>query len=168
MLDLVLLLNCLRRKSVFSTLNLPEVFYLAIGLIALGVVAMVAGWLRNHFLQKKLERGEIKELPNIVQARDMECCGQHEVCEKESLLSAISKEIEYYNDEELDRFQGRDGDEYSEEEVEEFREVLYTMKETEVAGWVRSLQLRAVELPNEVKDEVVMIVGERRMGNGFG
>ena len=133
----------------------------------LGVVAMVAGWLRNHFLQKKLERGEIKELPNIVQARDMECCGQHEVCEKESLLSAISKEIEYYNDEELDRFQGREGDEYSEEEVEEFREVLYTMKETEVAGWVRSLQLRAVELPNEVKDEVVMIVGERRMGNGF-
>ena len=94
-------------------------FYLAIGLIALGVVAMVVGWLRNHFLQKKLERGEIKELPNIVQARDMECCGQHEVCEKESLLSAISKEIEYYNDEELDRFQGRDGDEYSEEEVEE-------------------------------------------------
>ena len=95
---------------------------------------------------------------------DMECCGQHEVCEKESLLAAISKEIEYYNDEELDRFQGRKSDEYTEEEVEEFREVLYTMKETEVAGWVRSLQLRAVELPDEVKDEVVMVVGERRGG----
>lgn len=139
-------------------------FYLAIGLIVLGVVAMVAEWFRNRSLQKKLERGEIEELPNIVQAQDMECCGQHEVCEKESLLAAISKDIEYYNDEELDRFRGRESDAYTEEEVEEFREVLYTMKETEVAGWVRSLQLRAVELPNEVKDEVVMVVGERRGG----
>jgi hypothetical protein len=36
------------------------------------------------------------------------------------------------------------------------------MREEEVAGWVRSLQLRAVELPDELKDEVYMIVGERR------
>ena len=96
---------------------------------------------------------------------DFVCCGLHEVCEKDSLRAA-REDIEYYEDEELDRFRGRTA--FSEEEVEEFREVLYTMKETEVAGWVRSLQLRAVELPNEVKDEVVMIVGERRMGNGFG
>ena len=37
-----------------------------------------------------------------------------------------------------------------------------TMKNTEVAGWVRSLQLRSVELPDELKDEVFMIVAERR------
>ena len=35
-----------------------------------------------------------------------ECCGMHEVCEKESLLAAVSKEVEYYEDEELDRFRG--------------------------------------------------------------
>ena len=93
---------------------------------------------------------------------DMECCGQHEVCEKESLLAAISKATEYYDDEELDRFRGRGADEYTEEETEEFRDVLYTMRSDEVAGWVRSLQLRQVELPDEVKDEVIMIVGERR------
>ena len=40
--------------------------------------------------------------------------------------------------------------------------MLYTMRSDEVAGWVRSLQLRQVELPDEVKDEVIMIVGERR------
>jgi hypothetical protein len=94
----------------------------------------------------------------------MECCGQHETCEKDSLLAAVSKNVEYYNDEELDRFRGRTSDGYSEAETEEFREVLYTMKEVEVAGWVRSLQLRAVELPDGVKDEVFLIVGERRMG----
>lgn len=138
--------------------------YLIIGLCLLALVAMLAGWLRNIKLQKQLERGEITKLPSIKDVEDMECCGQHETCEKDSLLAAVSKNVEYYNDEELDRFRGRTSDGYSEAETEEFREVLYTMKEVEVAGWVRSLQLRAVELPDGVKDEVFLIVGERRMG----
>ena len=138
--------------------------YLIIGLCLLALVAMLAGWLRNRKLHKQLERGEITELPSIKDVEDMECCGQHETCEKDSLLAAVSKNVEYYNDEELDRFRGRTSDGYSEAETEEFREVLYTMKEVEVAGWVRSLQLRAVELPDGVKDEVFLIVGERRMG----
>ena len=86
---------------------------------------------------------------------DFECCGQHEVCEKESLL-AIGEDIEYYEDEELDRFRGRTT--YSEEEVEEFREVLYTMRTDEVAGWVRSLELRRVNLPDQLKDEVMLLI----------
>lgn len=134
------------------------------GLGLLALFAMLVGWLRNRKLQKQLERGEISELPTIKDVEDMECCGQHETCEKDSLLAAVSKNVEYYNDEELDRFRGRASDDYSETETEEFREVLYTMKEVEVAGWVRSLQLRAVELPDGVKDEVFLIVGERRMG----
>ena len=98
-----------------------------------------------------------------VNPADMECCGQHEVCEKESLLAAVSKQIEYYDDEELDRFRDREGDGYTDEEAEEFRNVMYTMRSEEVAGWVRSLQLRGINLPDEVKDEVFLIVGERRM-----
>ena len=69
---------------------------------------------------------------------------------------------EYYDDEELDRFRGREGSEYTDEEAEEFRNVLYTMRSEEVAGWVRSLQLRQVNIPDDVKDEVFLIVGERR------
>ena len=123
---------------------------------------MVAGMIRERRLRKKLEKGEIAELPSIRQVKNMECCGQHEVCEKDSLLAAISKEIEYYNDEELDRFAGVDPADYSEEAEEEFRDVLYTMREDEVAGWVRSLQLRGVNIPEGVRDEVIMIVGDRR------
>lgn len=123
---------------------------------------MIAGFFRNRSLQKKLEAGEITELPSIKQINDMECCGQHEVCEKESLLAAVSKEIEYYNDEELDRFQGRDASDYNTEDEEEFREILYTMRDDEVAGWVRSLQLRGVNIPEGVRDEVLMIVADRR------
>ena len=71
---------------------------------------------------------------------------------------------EYYDDEELDAYRGRPSDEYTNEEVEQFQEVLYTMKSDEVAGWVRSLQLRGINLPDDLKDEVFMIVGERREG----
>ena len=58
---------------------------------------------------------------------------------------------------------GREGNAYTEEETELFRDVLYTTRDDEVAGWVRSLQLRGIELPDELKDEVFLIIGERRI-----
>ena len=156
----VLILVFLQNKSFFNQKNMV---YLIISLVVLGIVAFIFGYLREMKLKKQLQRGEIDELPSIKQVEDMECCGQHETCEKDSLLAAISKQIEYYDDEELDRFRGKESNSYSEKEVDEFRDVLYTMKDDEVAGWVRSLQLRSVELPDDLKDEVFLIVGERRM-----
>lgn len=85
------------------------------------------------------------------------CCGEHEVCEKDLLLRAFQKGIEYYDDEELDTFRGRPSDSYSNEETEQFAEVLHTMWESDVAGWIRSLQLREIELPDSLKDEVMML-----------
>ena len=134
---------------------------LIISIVLLGVIALIAGFIREKKLKKQLESGEISEMPTVNQVGS-ECCGQHEVCEKESLLAAVSKDVEYYNDEELDRNRGVSSDEYDDSAVSEFREVLYTMKDDEVAGWVRSLQLRSIELPDELKDEVILIVGERR------
>ncbi|CDA86110.1 MULTISPECIES: hypothetical protein [Bacteroides] len=135
---------------------------LIIGLVLLGVIALIAGIIRNKRLQKKIERGELDRMPEVKEV-DTECCGQHEVCEKDSLLAAVSKKIEYYDDEELDQFMGREGNAYTEEETELFRDVLYTTRDDEVAGWVRSLQLRGIELPDELKDEVFLIIGERRI-----
>lgn len=132
------------------------VFYVIIALVVLGLVALLA----QVLISCKGGSNEASSKGSLEGA--VECCGQHEVCEKDSLLAAISKQIDYYDDEELDRFKGRGGDEYSEEEVEEFRNVLYTMQSEEVAGWVRSLQLRQINLPDEAKDEVFLIVGERR------
>ena len=123
---------------------------LAASLIVLGAVALAAGALRNRKLQQKMKNGELDRLPEP-QPADTECCGQHEVCEKESLLAAVSKKIEYYDDEELDRFAGRASNAYLADEEEEFRNILYTMLETDVAGWVRSLQLRGIELPDSLK-----------------
>lgn len=131
--------------------------------ILVGVVlfGLIAGYFYNRNIQKKIDSGELKEAPPVVTV-DSECCGQHQICEKESLLAAVSKQIEYYDDEELDRFKGHPSDGYTEEEIEEFRDILYSMQEVDVAGWSRSLQLRGIELPDELKDELFLIVGERR------
>ena len=71
------------------------------------------------------------------------------------MMEAATKDIVYYDDEELDRFKGRAANNYSDEEVEEFAEVLYTMQAQDVAGWNRSLILRGINLPNQLKDEVI-------------
>lgn len=134
---------------------------LIISLIVLACIAAVAGIIHNRQLQKKIDRGELDTMPEIKEV-DMECCGQHEICERDSLLAAVSKQIEYYDDEELDKYIGISPDDYTREQEDEFRDVFYTMQDTDVAGWVRSLQLRGIALPDNIKDEVFLIIGERR------
>ena len=131
------------------------VILILLAIICLGVVAAILQKSYNWKIEEK------KEQSDSIQSLDG-CCGAHEICEKESLLAAVSKDIEYYDDEELDRFKGYSSNSYSSGEVQEFADVLYTLRSEEVAGWVRSLQLREIELPDQLKDEIVMIVGERR------
>lgn len=90
------------------------------------------------------------------------CCGQHAVCERDSLLAAVSDKIEYFDDEELDIYAGRDAASYSDDEAEQFRDIVLTMDSAEVPAWCRSLTLRNIELPAQVREEVLMIVAERR------
>ena len=137
---------------------------LIVSLIVLTAIAMIVGKVYYHRIDQKVANGEIEEAPKVVDV-DSECCGQHEICEKDSLLAALSKGIEYYNDEELDRFRYREPDDYTEDEVEEFREVMFTCREDEVAGWCRSLQLRNIAFPEALKDELFLIIGERRFNH---
>lgn len=131
-------------------------------IVGLGVFAAFVGLVRQWWLSQQLRAGRIEKMPEVVEAAEPGCCGQHEVCEKDSLLAAVSKDIEYYDDEELDRFRGRESDAYTDAEIEEFDEVFTTLRSEEVAGWVRSLQLRGVNLPDALKDDVILVVGERR------
>lgn len=86
------------------------------------------------------------------------CVGLSAKCEQECIMEAATRPIEYFDDEELDRFKGRDASTYTEEEVEEFAEVLHTMYQTEVKDWCRSLTLRGISLPDQLKDEVFMLM----------
>ena len=74
------------------------------------------------------------------------------------MMEAATKEIEYFDDEELDRFNGRDSSDYSNEEADEFREILYTMRPEEAKSWNRSLILRGINIPNQVKDELITLI----------
>ena len=60
------------------------------GLVLLGIIALIAGIIRNKRLEQKIAKGELDRMPEVKEV-DVECCGQHEICEKESLLAAVSK-----------------------------------------------------------------------------
>ncbi len=128
--------------------------------IGLGLVIVVATELR----ERQTGKGGSDKSAATDKKRslvDGECCGQHAVCERESLLNQKT-EIIYYDDEELDLLSGISPDEYTEEQVREIEEVFYTLQEKDVAGWLKSLQLRNIVLPNELRDEALMIISERR------
>ncbi|MCD8288057.1 MAG: phospholipase [Porphyromonadaceae bacterium] len=130
--------------------------YIALSIVVLGLVC--------YFYERKRRHEEDISIPEEPKktSEERECCGQHLICEKESLLAGASQEIVYYDDEELDRYAGHPSDGYTADEIGEFEEVFYTLAPTDVAGWVRSLQLRNIALPDELKVEVLLVVGEQR------
>ena len=85
------------------------------------------------------------------------CCGKHLVCEN-PLAPRLGEEIVYYDDEELDRFAGKEADAYTPEEIEEIRDVMMTLLPEDVAGWARSLQLRGINLPAPLRDELFLLI----------
>lgn len=99
---------------------------------------------------------------NAAEAADGECCGLHITCERDSLLASVSETVDYYDDEDLDKYRDRTADSYDDAEIEQFRDVLLTLLPQDIAGWARSIQLRGIELPAIVREELLMIVAEER------
>ena len=85
------------------------------------------------------------------------CNGKSSTCEQICMMEAATKPIEYFDDEELDKFRGKAAENYSDSEVEEFSQVLYTLPPNEVKDWGRSLTLRGINLPNQLKDEFYLM-----------
>lgn len=84
-----------------------------------------------------------------------DCCGTHDVCPSEMMLKHMNDPIEYYDDEELDAFKGRDSSDYSDDELEQWRDVLYTLKHDELLAWERSIKKRGIQLPDVIKEELI-------------
>ncbi|WP_010664808.1 hypothetical protein [Marinilabilia salmonicolor] len=91
-----------------------------------------------------------------------DCCGAHEVCDKESLIAHTHGEIIYFNDEELDQYKGKAPDQYTPDEAAQFREVLLTMHSHEVNTWLRSMMARGIKLPLDVREEALTILKRQR------
>lgn len=126
---------------------------LILSIVALGIFAALYSLLSS--------RGKHDDEPIKVAQTYATCDGTPTTkCEQDCMMEASTKPIEYFDDEELDSFIGRPADSYTDDETEQFSDVLYTMRQDEVAAWCRSLNLRGIQLPNQIKDEVVMMISD--------
>ncbi len=91
-----------------------------------------------------------------------DCCSTNEVCPSEMLLSGANSGIVYFEDEELDRFRGRPAEAYTGEEEEQFRDVLYTLQPSDLLPWEQSLKKRGIIMPKAIREEFIMLYGERK------
>ena len=107
------------------------------------------------------ERQRAKNPQPKAEPRPDGCCGEHLVCERETLLQT-NAEIVYYDDEELDSLAGIDPNDYTPAQHEAIRAVFSTLQESDVPGWCRSMQLRNIALPPDIREEALLIVRERR------
>ena len=89
-----------------------------------------------------------------------DACPSDGFCDNKTLQTLVNTEIIYFDDEELDAYKGRT--EYSEAEINQFQEVLFTLRPNEVADWLRSLELRDILLPEQLRDEVVMLINDSK------
>lgn len=119
---------------------------LAIG----GIIAIVA----QHFSRGNNTNTDIEQQPSCDT-----CNGEDERCIKDCMLEAAIKDVEYFDDEELDTFIGRADDKYSDEEAEQFREIMITMQPREVSEWIASLTKRGINLPLQLRDEAILLIG---------
>lgn len=125
--------------------------YLVIGLIALGLITA----LLTLFMRPKDNNDE---QPIVTGSDCSSCNGTDDRCEQVCMMEAATKDIEYYDDEELDQYQGRPSDQYTDEETEQFAEVLETLQPHEVKAWGRSLTLRGINMPDGIKDEYAVLI----------
>jgi len=138
----------------FSVMNITYVICAAV-LLLMFVLYYLDRWNKSRGISA--QEPEQKPGPAVPAG---ECCGKHAVCEKQKLAEARLRSAQYFDDEELDRFRGHCSDGYTDQEVEEFRYVMYTMRQEEVREWVECLQAREIELPDELKEECYSMMNE--------
>lgn len=125
-----------------------------VGIIAALFILLIGGtWLSNHFGKKNAGNKEEKENVNVA----LDCCGAHEVCDFEEMLKNPN-EIVYYEDEELDRFQGIESNAYQDDQIDEFRDVLYTLDSEDIRKWLLSIERRKIQLPTVLKQEAIQLL----------
>lgn len=118
-------------------------------LAILGVVCAIMGYI-------SWRRGESQQ---IVRGKGdcTSCTDVDPSCEQACMMKAATQPVEYFDDEELDIYRGRASDEYTEDEVAQFAEVLETLRTNEVKAWGRSLNLRGINMPDAIKDEYFVL-----------
>ena len=108
-------------------------------------------------LLRRTGRSEATEAPSEdshCENQGSDACPSDCFCDNKTLQTLVNTEIIYFDDEELDA--------YKEAEINQFQEVLFTLRPNEVADWLRSLELRDILLPEQLRDEVVMLINDSK------
>lgn len=112
-------------------------------LIALVVVGII-------YLRKMLKANDGKVPQEPCHTPDHTCSG---CCGGTECFNAKLKQkphIVYFEDQELDRFRQRNGEDYTSSELQEWQEVLQTLRPEEVSAWAKSIQLRRLPIPKSI------------------
>ena len=142
---------------------IPLILFVCLGITILIIFEIRARQEKNNTPSPDLsvEGGDNAGEAAEQRSEDDGCCGEHLVCERETLLQT-NAQVEYYDDEELDTLIGIAAEDYTQEQYQMIREVFETLKASDVPGWVRSIQLRNIQLPLDIREEALLIVVERR------
>ena len=82
------------------------------------------------------------------------CAADPGTCLKERVIQNAVGEIEYFDDEELDAYSGIPSDAYTDEQIDQFREIFYTIRPEEIPDWFISLEKRHIAFPDPLKQEL--------------
>jgi hypothetical protein len=105
------------------------------------------------------EKKNTDQKPEETKKVASDCCGAHEVCDVDELFQNQTK-IVYFDDEELDKFTEIKESSFTDDQVEEFRDVLYTLKSSEINAWLSSLEIRKINLPAILKQEARQLISD--------
>ena len=124
-----------------------------ISILVIAVLAVVVVLGAKHLCKIREDNdGVVPEIKECASGHSCSGC-----CGGTSCFSAKDKErplLVYIEDQELDRFRHRNGQDYTEEELAEWRDVLNTLNPKELEPWQRSIALRRLPIPGQIQHEL--------------
>lgn len=117
--------------------------YIILGIAGLLIIVALFTYINRHKEQKS----------EPVAPPEAGCCGAHAVCEKG--LKKINSPIDYFEDEELDALKNISSSDFTDEQLDQFRDVLYTLRKEEIEDWLMSLEKREIQFPEVLKAEAL-------------
>ena len=127
----------------------------------IGIIVLIGTFLFLYFRTKKKKAAGPVEEP-IEEPRQIasDCCGAHEICDFDE--SDYNEEvITYFDDEELDELRNVRESDLTAKQIDELREVLYTLRTEEISKWLVSIGRRHIHLPVILQQEARQLMAEK-------
>jgi CBS-domain-containing membrane protein len=136
-----------------SNYTFVHMFYI-LGTIILVVIAII------FMKRSKGETATADKPEEELREVASDCCGAHEICEFDASIFD-EEQIVYFDDEELDELRNVREENYTAQNMDDLREVLYTLKTAEISKWLTSLSRRHIHLPAILQQEARQLMAEK-------